>query len=115
MSGPPREEAFGHLWAGIVEDVRLSLPLHRVVVTVRVEDGRDVCWYEITFTSVTRFVFADKVPEAWITTELTSAGVRQVDGEKQFSLEMTFINDAVTITCRDAQVTLVEKGDNPLA
>lgn len=69
----------------------------------------------MTFTGVTRFLFADKGPEAWITMELTSAGLRQVDGKKQFSLEMTFINDAVTITCQDAQVTLVEKGDNPLA
>ena len=101
--------------AGIVEDVRLSLPLHRVVVAVRVEDGRDVSWYEITFTGVTRFVFADNVPEAWIVPELTSAGMWRADGETHFGLELTSIDDAVTITCRDSQVTLVEKGDNPLA
>lgn len=114
MSGPRWDEAFGHLWAGVVEDVRLSLPLHRMVITVRFQDGRDVAWYELTFTGVTRFVFADALPEAWIITELTSAGVRQVDGDKQFSLDLTSIDDAVTITCRDHQVTLVEKSDNPL-
>lgn len=114
MSEPRWDEAFGHLWAGVVEDVRLSLPLHRVVFTVRVEDDRDVSWYEVTFTGVTRFVFADKDSDAWIIPELTAAGVRQVDGEKQFGLDLVGNDDAVVITCRDYRVTLVEKGDNPL-
>lgn len=112
MSEPRWDEAFGPLWAGIVEDIRLSLPLHRVVFTVRVRDGRYVSWYEVTFTSVTRFVFADKDSNPWWTMELTSAGVRQVDGQKQYVLDLTGNDDAVTITCQDSQVTLVEKDDD---
>lgn len=111
MSEPRWDEAFGHLWAGIVEDVRLSLPLHRVVVTVRVQDGRAAFWYDVSFSGVTRFVFADKaVP--WWSTELTSAGVGQVDGEKQFSLDLAGDDDRVRITCRNSQVTLVETDDD---
>lgn len=120
---PPRqEEAFGQLWAGIVEDLRLSLPLHRAVMTVRVitavdgeaeraKDQRVVSWYELAFEGVTKFEFSDTDANPWTVTELTEAGMRRQGDNTEYFFELSANDDVLTITCENVRVTLLQKDE----
>lgn len=87
---PPRyEEALSQLWAGTLEELRVSLPLHRVVMTVRIVDGREppdlndpVAWYEVAFEGVTRFEFSDANTIPWTVTELAEIAMRKLAEDK---------------------------------
>lgn len=115
---PPRyEEALSQLWAGTLEELRVSLPLHRVVMTVRIADGREppdfndpVAWYEVAFEGVIRFEFSDADASPWTMTELTEIAMRSLDDDKtEYVFELTATADALTVVCADARVTLLQK------
>lgn len=116
---PPRyEEALSQLWAGTLEELRVSLPLHRVVMTVRIDGDDDVpwqtsgevTWYEVAFEGVTRFEFSDTGTTPWTVTELAEIAMRKLAEDKtEYVFELTVNPDALTIVCADAKVTLLQK------
>ncbi|MQA85618.1 MAG: hypothetical protein GEV03_13565 [Streptosporangiales bacterium] len=112
------DEALSEFWAGKLEDIRLYVPLHRVVMTVRVvtkandapdkTDRRIASWHEVAFEGVTRLAFADADTDTWTSTELTEIYKRKLDGATEYSFEMAGgIEDALMITCEDVRVTFL--------
>lgn len=120
------KEALSELWAGTMENISLSLPLHRVVMTVRTVNspvGRSqeaertavtvVLWYEVVFEGVVKFQFVDIDANPWTMTELTEIVTRKLNAKTEYSFELTGNEDALTIVCDDARVTFLQKDVTP--
>lgn len=111
------EEALSDFWASKLEDIKVYMPLHRAVMTVRVvrkasdapekADRRVMSWHELAFERVTRFTFADADASVWTSTELIDISVRKLNGRTEYAFDVAGIEDALTITCEDVRVTFL--------
>lgn len=111
------EEALSEFWAGKLEDIRLYVPLHRTVLTMRVvtkaggarekADRRIMSWHELAFEGITKFTFADAGTSPWTSTEVIDIGAREADGKTDYTFDVAGIEDALTITCEDVRVTFL--------
>lgn len=117
------EEALSAFWAGQVEELRVSLPRHRVVMTVGITGRADQprkevdagvrSWYELTFEGVTRFLFNDPLIGPWWQIELTEIDKRSAEGGKtEYLFDMTSVSDALRIVCDDVRVILIDRDED---
>lgn len=123
-AAPAWDSALREFWASHLEDLRVSLPRHRAVMTVRVigrtgegttrSDRVIVSWHELAFEGMTRFTFADSDVDPWWTVELTAIGKREAEeGRTEYGFDLTALEDALVITCDEVRVTFLQQEEMP--